>query len=155
VFLEFQRVASVVRAAPRPYVGVMMFRRVSRRDLLSACSGIGPDDGVDPRYDRPVDPRKVPNRKALQLCGQVADTLALVLGECGDDVLRDLRVVSVAPAPTSARLLVTVARAAGAEEEVDQLAARLEQARGKLRSEIAAAVHRRKAPDLTFRVIEG
>jgi ribosome-binding factor A len=156
VFLEFQRAASVVRAAPPSYVGVMMtFRRVSRQDLLSACSGIGPDDGLDPRYDRPAEPRKVPNRKALQLCGQVADTLALVLGECGDDVLRDLRVVSVKPAPTSVRLLVTVARTAGATEEVDQIAGRLEGARGKLRSEIAAAVHRRKAPDLMFRVIDG
>jgi ribosome-binding factor A len=123
--------------------------------MLSACSGIGPYDGLDPRYDRPNEPRKVPNRKALQLCGQVADTLALIFGECGDDVLRDLRVVSVTPAPTSVRLLVTVARAAGVTEEVGQIAGRLERARGKLRGEIAAAVHRRKVPDLTFRVIDG
>jgi ribosome-binding factor A len=152
VSFEIQRAASIVRAAPYPHVGVLMtFRRVSRKDVLSACDAVGPDDGLDPLYDRPAQPRKVPNRKALQLCGQVADTLALVLGECGDDVLRDLRVVSVTPAPNAARLLVTVARAAGMAEDV---AGCLERARGKLRSEIAAAVHRRKAPDLTFRVIE-
>jgi ribosome-binding factor A len=134
---------------------MMTFRRVSSKDLSSACESAGPEDGLDPRYDRPAEPRKVPNRKALQLCGQVADALALVLGECGDDVLRDLRVVSVKPAPTSVRLLVSVARAAGAAEDAAQIVGRLERARGKLRSEIAAAVHRRKAPDLMFRVVEG
>ncbi len=133
----------------------MSFRRVSRKNMLSTCDTVGPEDGLDPRYDRPVEPRKVPNRKALQLCGQVADTLALVLGECGDDMLRDLLVVSVKPAPTSARLLVTVARATGATGDVDQIAAQLECARGKLRSEIAAVIHRRKAPDLVFRVNVG
>lgn len=132
----------------------MTFRRVSRKDFPAACDSTGPEDGLDPRYDRPTDPRKVPNRKALQLCGQVADTLALVLAECGDDVLRDLVVVSVRPAPTSVRLLVTVARGAGVAEDAAQIAGRLEGARGKLRSEVAAAVHRRKAPDLTFRVVE-
>jgi ribosome-binding factor A len=133
---------------------MMTFRKVSRKDFLAACASAGPGDGLDPRYDRPNDPRKVPNRKALQLCGQVADTLALVLGECGDDMLRDLLVVSVRPAPTSARLLVTVARAAGAAADAAQIAGRLERARGKLRSEVAAAVHRRKTPDLAFRVVE-
>ena len=151
---QFQRPASLVRADPLYYVGVLMtYRRVLRWDLLSACSGIGPDDGVDPRYDRPDEPRKVPSRKALQLCGQVADTLALVLSECGDEVLRNLQVISVMPAPTSVRLLVTVARAAGATESARQIAEHLERARGRLRIELAAAIHRRKTPDLTFQVI--
>ena len=133
----------------------MTFRKVLRKNILSACDSIGPEDGLDPRYDKQADPRKVPNRKALQLCGQVADTLALVLAECSDDLLPDLRVVSVKPAPTSARLLVTLARAPGFTAEIQELAARLERARGKLRSEIASVIHRRKTPDMIFRVIDG
>jgi hypothetical protein len=45
-------------------------------------------------------------RKDLQLCRQVAETLQLVLGDCGDDVLRDLHVVRVVPAPDASQLLV-------------------------------------------------
>ena len=62
----------------------------------------------DPRYDRPDGPSKVKNRKALQLCGQVAETLSLVFDDSGDATLQNLLVQSVVPWPTSARVLVTV-----------------------------------------------
>jgi ribosome-binding factor A len=132
----------------------MTFRRVSRNDLLAACDRIGPEDGVDPRLDRRAEPAKVANRKALQLCGQVQRTLALVLsGDSGDDVLRDLLVESVVPFPTSARLLVTVCRPVAEPAVVaEEILRRLQRTRGRLRCEIAAAVHRRKIPDLLFRV---
>src|ERR1700722_16695234 len=83
-------------------------RKISRKDLLAGCSELGERDGNDPRYDRPEEPPKVKNRKALQLCAQAAETLALVLAGDSDDLFRELLVESVAPAPTSARLLVTV-----------------------------------------------
>ena len=54
------------------------------------------------------------SRKDLQLCRQVADTLQLALGDCGDDVLRDLHVVRVVPAPDASQLLVIVGSAPGA-----------------------------------------
>jgi ribosome-binding factor A len=58
------------------------------------------------------------------------------------------------PAPSTARLLVTVAPSPAAEAvEATTVLARLERVRGRLRTEVAAAVHRRKAPDLTFRVV--
>ena len=50
-----------------------------------------------------------PDRKAFQLCHQVAETLEEVLAECGDGVLQALRVLDVEPAPDASRLLVTVA----------------------------------------------
>ena len=53
-------------------------------------------------HGRPTD------RKAWQLCRQVAVTLDEVLAECGDGVLRGLHVVSVAPFPDASRLLVTL-----------------------------------------------
>src|SRR5207302_1030388 len=69
------------------------------------CADVGPGDGLDPRLDEMFTPRRAANRKALQLCAQIAHTLGSVLsGECGDDRLRDLLVESVEPAPDSTRL---------------------------------------------------
>src|SRR5262249_35734345 len=97
-------------------------------------------------------PARVPNRKALQLCDQVAQTLGFVLvGECGDDLLRDLVVEAVVPAPNSAHLLVTVAMPADGPDPARVLE-HLQAAMGMLRSEVAAAIHRKKVPLLTFRV---
>ena len=78
----------------------MSRRKSSRRQLQALCGEVHPDDGVDPRdlFRSPTN-RKVTNRKTLQLCSQVADTLNLVLsGECADDVLQSLHVVAVQPA---------------------------------------------------------
>jgi len=130
-------------------------RKVLRRDVLRSCAEAGPGDGLDPRYDRPDEPAKVANRKALQLCGQVADTLVLVLaGDSADDLLRDLLVEAVVPAPNSSRLLITVSPSlAAADADLDAIRLCLDRARGRLRGEIAAAIHRRRVPDLTFRVV--
>lgn len=133
----------------------MPLRKVSRKDLLAGCAETGPDDGLDPRYDRPDTSAKVTNRKALQLCGQVAETLAYVLaGETGDDVLRHLMVESVVPAPNTSRLLVSVSPSAAAPDvDLDAIRRRLDQVRGWLRGEVAAAIHRRRVPELTFRIL--
>jgi ribosome-binding factor A len=130
----------------------MSFRKISRNDLLASCSQPGPDDGRDPRLDRREGSGKVPNRKALQLCAQVARTLASVFAECADDVLRDLVVESVVPAPNASRLLVSVAPAIAVE--AGGVAERLQQARGKLRGEVTAAINRRRMPDLVFHVAD-
>ncbi len=127
-------------------------RKISRRAILSASAEAGPGDGLDPRFDRPEEAGKVKNRKALQLCGQVAETLALVLADSGDAVLQNLLVRSVVPWPTSVRVLVTVAPAVADGFDGGAALARLETAKVRLRREVAAAVHRRKVPDLLFRI---
>jgi ribosome-binding factor A len=116
----------------------------------------GPEDGVDPRTVRPESSRRVFNRKALQLCAQVAETLSLVLqGECDDDVLRDVMVLSVVPAPDSTQLLVTLGPAPGASAcDPGQIMQHVQKAHGKLRSEVAAAIHRRKTPALLFTLVD-
>src|SRR5438270_399803 len=81
----------------------------SRRRMLAACSEIGPDDGVDPRYDGHANAPRGPGHKALQLCRQVAEALDAVFAGCGDEVLNGLCVASVKPNPHAGRLLVTVA----------------------------------------------
>jgi ribosome-binding factor A len=95
------------------------------------------------------------DRKTLQLCRQVADTLGLVLsGECDDDILRSLRVVAVVPAPDASQLLVIVAPALADEalEPADVLN-RLASCTGRLRCEVAAAISRRRTPRLAFQFV--
>ena len=131
-----------------------MKRRISRKDLLSGTSAPGPLDGLDPRYDRPETGR-VRNRKTLQLCSQVMETLSGVLAEQRDDVLRDLLVAGVRPAG-GGRLLVRVTPAPSAQvREPAVILEHLAAAHGLLRSEVAAAINRRKAPDLLFEVGRG
>jgi ribosome-binding factor A len=130
-----------------------MSRKRSRgREVLSGTAAeVGPDDGTDPRrfHDRRGQHGKPPGRKAHQLCGQVQQALLVILPGLADEVLRDLTVVSVEPAPHSGRLLVTVAGPAPA----DATDRHLRLAAGLLRSEVAGAVHRRKAPELVFQIV--
>ncbi|HET6880238.1 MAG TPA: hypothetical protein VFI31_08790 [Pirellulales bacterium] len=96
-------------------------------------------------------------RKTLQLCSQVADTLNYVLsGECDDELLRDLQVMSVVPAPDASQLLVTVYPVAVSDATFDavEVRRRLMAAIGRLRSEVAAAITRKKVPKLLFHVVQ-
>ena len=80
---------------------------------------LGDEDGEDPhllkrrvsRAGKARLSRQEPGarRKACQLCRQVAETLDEVLADCGDEILRGLRVTSAVPYPDASRLLVTVA----------------------------------------------
>jgi ribosome-binding factor A len=131
----------------------MRIRKIAEAQLHALCSELGPDDDLDPHgRHRPSTRRQAP-RKTLQLCGQVARTLSALLAESADDALRDLEVVSVLPAPHSARLLVTVAPTACSKCTTNQAELSLERARGRLRTEVAAAVRRRRAPELVFCVV--
>ena len=128
-------------------------KRFSKKEMQSLCGEITPDDGIDPtEFFRPTRTKKSSHRKANQLCQQVADTLSLVLtGE-----LRDLRIVAVTPAPDSSQLLVLVAPAvAGERVDPDTALAKLTAATGRLRSEVAASITRRRAPKLLFQFVPG
>ncbi len=94
-------------------------------------------------------------RKARQLCRQVSDTLDLVLsGDCRDEVLQSLRVISVLPAPNSSRLLVTVAADLPIEQfDRRQILDALDDQAGRLRAEVAATIHRKRVPVLVFNVV--
>jgi ribosome-binding factor A len=133
-------------------------RRPSTRDLLASTDVVGPEDGDDPvrfhdrrRWDE--SPAK-PGRKALQLCGQVKDALHGILSRMADPAVRDVTVLSVEPAPHAARLKVTVAVHAPADV-TDRVAAagNLDRATTLIRREVAAAICRRKVPELVFRVV--
>jgi ribosome-binding factor A len=132
----------------------MKRKKLLRNDLLSSCHEISPDDGIDPKiYFRKNSERKF-NRKALQLCSQVSKALGQALAwEMADDLLNCLMVESVVPAPDSSHLLVTVSLPALPNaENSETVLDRLHRSKGKLRAEVAVAIHRRRVPDLSFRV---
>jgi ribosome-binding factor A len=128
----------------------MASRRFARKPPEDLCAAPGPDDGLDPRLAPRRAQGRVINRKALQLCRQVERILAGVLE---GDLLRDLSVHSVMPAPDSSRLLVTFTfHGSDAIATADVLAA-LQAASAKLRNEIALGIHRKKTPELAFQVL--
>jgi ribosome-binding factor A len=95
------------------------------------------------------------SRKALQLCRQVEEVLNQVLsGECGDAVLQELHVVSVSPAPSTSQVVVRIAPVfSDSRLSPAEALARLERAAGMLRSAVAAAITRRRAPRLMFQYV--
>jgi ribosome-binding factor A len=130
----------------------MSVRKPSKRILRSLCAQVHPDDGNDPRLEPKRRGRGNSHRKAKQLCRQVADTLSLVLEGTGDDELGGLVVLDVAPAPDTSRMLVTVGSPSTGIVDPAVVLDRLASASGRLRAEVAAAITRRRAPSLAFRV---
>ena len=123
----------------------MPFRK--RRFERPLTDAFGPGDGIDPRDEQRTGGSFVArNRKALQLCRQVEHALQLAFAGCGDPVLQALVVEAVQPHPDSSRMLVIVSG------ESPESSTRLAAAAGLLRREVAAAIHRRKTPDLLFQV---
>lgn len=89
--------------------------------------------------------------KELQLCRQVFDALTYALAELDDPIIDDLALVSVVPAPTAARVLVTLAPTR-ADLDLDAAYLRVRELADELREEVAAEVHRRRVPELVFRI---
>jgi len=128
-----------------------------RRDLLSSAAELGDEDGTDPQvfHEKPWNRPTQAGRKAAQLCGQAADALRGILAGLADGVLQNLMVVAVEPAPNTGRLLVTVAASKPADATdftTNEVLEHLTKATGRIRTEVAAAINRRKAPELAWRV---
>jgi ribosome-binding factor A len=120
--------------------------------LTRLAADVGGEDGGDPKefHAKPWDAPKQAGRKALQLCAQAREALHQALAGCGDPVLQSLTVVSVEPAPHTGRLLVVLSAEGVEREPVEASVAR---AAGFLRTEVAAAISRRHAPELVFEVL--
>lgn len=91
------------------------------------------------------------NHKSARFCRVVADTLSLALSECVDDALLDLSIRDVEPSPSPGRLLVTVETSWPTPDPATIMAA-LARVHGRLRSDVARAIRRKRAPELVFRV---
>jgi ribosome-binding factor A len=96
------------------------------------------------------DGRRGGGHKDLQVCRQVFDALSLALAEIDDPLIEQLALISVDPAPNAGRVLVTFAAPDGAD--TDAALERIRELAPELREEVAAEVHRRRAPELTFRI---
>ncbi|MGD9126791.1 MAG: ribosome-binding factor A [Planctomycetia bacterium] len=134
----------------------MTLDKRTRRRLLDYCGELHEDDAVDPReYFKEKRNTGQQGRKSQQLCHQVATTLDMILsGECSDERLQSLHVLSVDPAPDTTRLLVTV-ESDLPPSEFDHLAilTALAAETGHLRTEIAQSIHRKKVPALVFNLV--
>jgi ribosome-binding factor A len=92
-------------------------------------------------------------RKVQQLCRQVERALAYVVpGGLADPALADLSVAAVRPAPDASRLMVWF-RTGRPISEARDILERLEHVRGLLRSEMATAITRKRAPELAFQLL--
>lgn len=96
-----------------------------------------------------------PDRHTLQLCSQVAETLHLVLLDSDDDDLRDLSLLEVLPIAGSGRLLIRLSYPVRKAGDIARVQQKLTDAGKELRAEVAAAITRRKAPELNFQVVPG
>jgi ribosome-binding factor A len=117
----------------------------------------GPADFVDPEFaqalgggtsDRLSSGRQI-ERKARQFCRQVQRALNLALADRHtDDGLNDLFVEDVSPAPDCGHLLVHVV--IPTDRPVAEALTALRQDAPRLRSEVAMAITRKRAPELSF-----
>ena len=88
-------------------------------------------------------------RKARQFCRQVQRALNLALADRdADDGVSDLLVEEVSPAPDCGHLLVHVV--IPADRSVMEALSALRRDSSRLRSEVAMAITRKRAPELSF-----
>jgi ribosome-binding factor A len=104
------------------------------------------------------------DRKTQQLCRQVQRAITMALaGGCGDPMLQALVVEAVEPAPDASRLRVSMSLSAwgrsarpnkdGEYAALADLLGRLEKFAPILRAEVAAAITRKRAPELAFQLV--
>lgn len=97
--------------------------------------------------------RALASRKSAKLCAQIRRTLQLtLLGEFDDEVLQNLTVETVEPAPDDRRLRVLLVVPERTAEHLDrtEVEQRLEAARPVLIGAVADAINRRRCPQLVF-----
>jgi len=122
------------------------------REMARLCDSLGPEDGIDPRHFFRSRSKKSFDRKTLQLCKQVRFALDLALAETVDPILASVGVTSVSPAPDASRLLVLIAAHPGTRiPDEREIMTALGHQRGRLRTEVGAAINRKRVPALDFR----
>jgi ribosome-binding factor A len=129
-------------------------KRPNSRQLRTLCADLSPEDGVDPRLLARGGSDSPDRRKTWQLCSQVHDSLRLILGEAADERLHSLEVREVLPAPNDSQLLVLLVPLDPLTDiEREEVSVALHVAAGWLRSEIASAITRKRAPRLVLQLL--
>lgn len=121
-----------------------------QRQIDSQAAGPSKPGQSPPPNPSDADPSAPGDHKTMQLCKEVEHTVNLVLAD-QNGLLQELMVVAVVPAPDSGHLKVIVSPGdPKAELDEDEVLDALAQCTGRLRSEVANAVNRRKTPELGF-----
>ena len=96
-----------------------------------------------------------PDHRVRSLCRQALEAVSLALADANlDERLEGSWVVSVDPGPGPERLLVSIALPRGSSgTKAESALQALVEKRPWLRSELAQAIHRKRVPDLAFRVV--
>ena len=96
-----------------------------------------------------------PDFRARSLCRQALEALSLAVSDlAGEPHLQQAWVAAVDPDPGPARLLVTVVLPRDARpEDLEAALGALRRVAPYLRAEVAQAIHRKRAPELAFRVV--
>ncbi len=133
----------------------MSRRKQNAEEWKDLAAERGEEDGTDAQefHAKPWNAPKKATRKGLQLCGQVKDALTVALPACADVGVQGLVVLAVEPAPHTGRLLVLVG--ASPDDNRGTVLQALTRASGFLRSNVAAVISRRHAPELIFEVVGG
>ena len=95
--------------------------------------------------------RKQGRWRTASLCTQARRAIEIALCELGDARLDGLSVEGVSPDPNASRLLVLLRQWNDTED--DEVRDALAGAEGLLRSEVAAAITRKRTPKLVFRLL--
>jgi len=119
----------------------------------------GEDDGASGDHRGAVDPAQFfspigngrSDRKVQQICKEVERTVACTVAACEDPLIGELMVVAVEPAPDASRLMVSLCAPRAGLSAADLLE-RLDRIKGLLRQEVAAALQRKRTPELCFRL---
>jgi ribosome-binding factor A len=116
-------------------------------------SAPGGPEGPDRLFFDLERPRR--DHKLPQMCKQIERAANEVLmGEMADEVWTGACVAAVEPAPDASRLAVIVVLPAGTgDEQVVRAEAALRRAAPAFRRAAAAAIHRKRTPELAFRVL--
>jgi ribosome-binding factor A len=119
--------------------------RRARHDRAAPLESIYFGQGQSPTAARSDD-----DRRARQLCRQVREQLELALGELEDPLLDGVHVLDVTSVGNG---VLRVELGLDAEHSIDAVRERLNAVRGRLRSETAAAISRKRTPMLELVVI--
>ena len=124
---------------------------MGKRKRREASSVVDPDfaEALEDESGHSDSAKRRAEHKARQLCRQVQRALNLALAERGSDAsLEQLYVEDVTPAPGCGHLLVHFVAPAG--QSLADVLASLRREAPRLRAQVANAISRKQAPELSF-----
>lgn len=134
----------------------MTLSKKIREQMLTMCGSLCDDDGLDSKkfHETKKERKQSDDHKRLRLCRQVAQTLSFVFSESKVESIRCLKLHEVIPEENRTALTVRLDRSSEFNEaEEIELLDILKEHEGWLRSEVAAAITRKRVPQLSFEFV--